>query len=120
MSNDTEEVIKRIASIQLDAIQRIIDNPSKYNKFALRKFFGVTDEMVTHEANKLRETYKGIIDKPAKLYLLHNDYQFLVCSHILFRMEDTWILEFPNGVRETWEILNKALYDYHPEFKLIF
>ena len=48
-----------------------------------------------------------------------DEYQLLLCSHILWKMEEVWILDNPQGVNGAWLEINKAISKFHPEYTLI-
>lgn len=48
-----------------------------------------------------------------------SEYQMMVCSHILFRMEDEWVHTNSQGVLGTWAIFQRANLKFHPELTLL-
>ena len=48
-----------------------------------------------------------------------NEYQLMICSHILFKMEDEWLIDNSQGVCGAWELLHKIQINYHPEITLL-
>lgn len=127
MEKTTSDVVKSIAQIQINAISRIIDNPEDNDSDLLRDLFGISNRMpfgnkfisrVKSEALERVNLYKEILENPEIIKTL-DEYQLLVCSHILFRMECEWIIDNSEGVVGTWELLNHLIGRKHPELKLI-
>lgn len=118
MDKQTKEIIKQIANIQLEALSSIIEHPEDKEHELLIKYFQVKPEEIVSTAEDIYRYYQEIKETP-ELLALTNEYQLLVCHHILFTMEDIWILENNQGVYGAWEFLHQALDKFHPEFKLI-
>ena len=59
------------------------------------------------------------IEQTPQLIQTISEYQMLVCSHILFRMEDEWVHTTSQGVLGTWAIFQKANLKFHPELTLL-
>ena len=118
MDKETKEIIRRIASIQMDALSSIIENPEDKDHELLIKFLQVKPEEVVSTAEQVYNFYKEVEDMP-ELIKIANEYQVLVCHHILFQMEDEWIIDNSHGVFGAWAFLHEALDKFHPEFRLI-
>lgn len=118
MDKETKEIIKRIASIQMDALSNIIENPEDNDHELLIKFLQVKPDEIVSAAENVYNFYKEVEDMP-ELIKMANEYQVLVCHHILFRMEDEWIIENSQGVFGAWAFLHEALGKFHPEFRLM-
>ena len=129
MDKETQKIINSIAEIQIEALQRIKANENKPNaqlsKELVLKFLGLEDdnyELEVHEQvqeviDQRIETYKNIQEYPYLIKML-SEYQLFMCSHILFKMEDTWIVDNPQGVYGAWSIIKEAIYKFRPEFSL--
>ena len=118
MDKETKEIIKMIASIQMDALSNIIENPEDKDHELLIKLFQVKPDEVVSAAENVYNFYKEVEDMP-ELIKMANEYQVLVCHHILFQMEDEWIIDNSQGVFGAWTFLHKVLNKFHPEFRLI-
>lgn len=129
MDKETQQIIYSIAEIQIEALQRIKANEDKPNASLSRelvlKFLGIEDDSstrlqqeVNEVINQRIETYKQIQEYPHLIKML-SEYQLFVCSHILFKMEDTWILDNAQGVTGAWAIIKEAAYKFRPEFSLL-
>jgi hypothetical protein len=118
MDKETKEIISKIASIQKEAIHRIIEKPEEHDNNLLVELLQIDLEEIVVAAEQLYNFYNELETMPW-LINLANEYQLLVCSHILFRMEDEWILDNSQGVYGAWGIIHQALSKFHPEFKLI-
>ena len=129
MDKETQKIINSIAEIQIEALQRIKANENKPNaqlsKELVLKFLGLEDdnyELEVHEQvqeviDQRIETYKNIQEYPYLIKMI-SEYQLFMCSHILFKMEDTWIVDNPQGVYGAWSIIKEAIYKFRPEFSL--
>ena len=74
--------------------------------------------LIHHKVYMRIDAYKQLIDIPTAIYCL-DEYQLLLCSHILWKMEEVWILDNPQGVNGAWLEINKAISKFHPEYTLI-
>ena len=115
MDKETKEIIRRIASIQMDALSNIIENPEDKDHELLIKFLQVKPDEIVSAAENVYNFYKEVEDMP-ELIKMANEYQVLVCHHILFQMEDEWIIDNSQGVFGAWSFLHEALDKFHPEF----
>lgn len=118
MDKETKEIIKRIASIQMDALSNIIEYPEDNDHTLLVKFLQVKSEEVVQAAEQVYNFYEEVVETP-ELIKMANEYQVLVCHHILFQMEDEWILENSQGVYGAWNFFHEALSKFHPEFRIV-
>lgn len=118
MDKETKEIIQHIASIQMDAIQNILENPIDNDYDQLLKLLGCTPMDITEAAEDIYDYYKEVKETP-ELICMATEYQLLVCHHILFVMEDEWLIENSQGVYGAWEVLRRELDKFHPEFKII-
>lgn len=139
MDKETSQIIKNIAEIQIEALQRIIDNEDKPNASLSQELL---IELLNIDISQLEEgtpynkmnqklktlihrkvdmridAYKQMIEIPTAIYCL-DEYQLLLCSHILWKMEEVWILDNSQGVNGAWLEINRAISKFHPEYKLI-
>lgn len=139
MDKETSQIIKNIAEIQIEALQRIIDNEDKPNASLSQKLI---IDLLNIDVSQLEEgtpynkmnqklktlihrkvdmridAYKQMIEIPTAIYCL-DEYQLLLCSHILWKMEEVWILENSQGVNGAWLEINRAISKFHPEYTLI-
>ena len=118
MDKETKEIIQHIASIQMDAIQNIIDRPEDNDYDQLLRLIGSKPEDLISTAEEIYDYYKEVEETP-ELICMATEYQLLVCHHILFVMEDEWLIENSQGVYGAWEVLRRELDKFHPEFKII-
>lgn len=139
MDKETSQIIKNIAEIQIEALQRIIDNEDKPNASLSQKLIidllnidvSQLEEgtpynkmnqklktLIHHKVDMRIDAYKQMIEIPTAIYCL-DEYQLLLCSHILWKMEEVWILENSQGVNGAWLEINRAISKFHPEYTLI-
>lgn len=139
MDKETSQIIKNIAEIQIEALQRIIDNEDKPNASLSQELiidllnidvFQLEEGTPYNKMNQKLKTlihrkvdmridaYKQMIEIPTAIYCL-DEYQLLLCSHILWKMEEVWILENSQGVNGAWLEINRAISKFHPEYTLI-
>jgi hypothetical protein len=118
MDKETKDIIKRIASIQMDALSNIIENPEDKDHDLLITLLQVKSDEIVSSAEQVYNFYKEVENMP-ELIKMANEYQVLVCHHILFQMEDEWILDNSEGVFGAWAFLHEALSKFHPEFRLM-
>ena len=110
MDKETKEIIRRIASIQMDALANIIESPEEndHELLLLIKLLQVKPEEIVQAAESVFQFYKEVSETP-DLIKMANEYQVLVCHHILFQMEDEWIIDNSQGVFGAWTFLHKVL-----------
>lgn len=139
MDKETSQIIKNIAEIQIEALQRIIDNEDKPNASLSQELIiellnidipqleegtpynKMNQKLKTliHRKVDMRiDAYKQMIEIPTAIYCL-DEYQLLLCSHILWKMEEVWILDNHQGVNGAWLEINRAISKFHPEYTLI-
>lgn len=139
MDKETEKIIKNIAEIQIEALSRIISNSDKPNSVLgqelilrllefdescipdeiptgqMKKAF---KELIKEETQKRIDIYKQVLEIPTAIRIL-NEYQLYLCSHILWKMEDVWIIDNQQGVLGAWAELRSCTNKLHPELTLI-
>lgn len=139
MDKETEKVIKNIAEIQIESLNRILHNEDKPNSalaqelilrlleisedaipddVPLNKLQIVFKDLVHEETQRRIDMYKQILEIPSIIRTL-NEYQLYLCSHILWKMEDTWIIDNQQGVLGAWAELQICINKFHPELTLI-
>lgn len=139
MDKETEKVIKNIAEIQIESLNRILHNEDKPNSalaqelilrlleisedaipddVPLNKLQMVFKDLVHEETQRRIDMYKQILEIPSIIRTL-NEYQLYLCSHILWKMEDTWIIDNQQGVLGAWAELQICINKFHPELTLI-
>lgn len=114
---EAKQVLDMVCDIQLDALQYIRDYPNKEQKLAAKLIQSNLSDWDA-QLGRLRATYKNIKSIPQAITLL-DEYQLLVCSHILFRMEQVWIVEYSYGISSLWSVIHECMEKFHPEYKLI-
>ena len=117
MKTETSNIIIKIADIQITALTNIENNWEEVDKDLLGRYLGISTDLKS-SLYDLLSTYEDIKSYPSTIKMLSEE-QLMVCSHILFRMEDEWMKDNPTGVRETWELLFKQVDRIHPEYNLI-
>lgn len=118
MDKPVKEIIKQIATIQIDALISIINKPIRVDHTLLRRYLQIEDDSIRDAASRLCDIYQQLRDKPETICLL-NEYQLYICSHILFRMEDEWITDNSSGVAGAWAIIMNASEKFHQELNLV-
>lgn len=139
MDKETSQIIKNIAEIQIEALQRILDNEDKPNAALSQelimdllkidvsqleegtpynKMNQKLKDLIHRKVDMRIDAYKQMIEIPTAIHCL-DEYQLLLCSHILWRMEEVWILDNSQGVNGAWLEINRAIGKFHPEYKLI-
>lgn len=121
MDKSTKKIIRYIASVQLEAISFLRKEGinQEIDKDFILKFIEAPNEKEWKSSlDKLEEIYTQLKSVPTTFKLL-NEYQLLVCSHILYRMEDTWSLGNQYGVFMTWSLIHQSMKKFHPEFKIL-
>lgn len=139
MDKETEKVIRNIAEIQIESLNRIIQNEDKPNSalaqelilklleiseyaipddVPLNKLQVVFKDLVHEETQRRIDMYKQMLEIPSIIRTL-NEYQLYLCSHILWKMEDTWIIDNQQGVLGAWAELQICINKFHPELTLI-
>lgn len=116
MDKDTKEIISRIASIQVEAISSI-DKEEDVDPELAKLYLQIDKEKWEEAVEKHLDIYKQMIKVPTLIRLL-NEYQLLICSHILYKMEMDWIDGHLAGIYGAWEEIHKAMLKFHPEFTL--
>lgn len=121
MDKSTKKIIRYIASVQLEAISFLRKEGinQEIDKDFILKFIEAPNEKEWKSSlDKLEEIYTQLKSVPTTFKLL-NEYQLLVCSHILYRMEDTWSIGNQYGVFMTWSLIHQSMKKFHPEFKIL-
>lgn len=124
MDKETKDIIQRIATIQVEALTNILNNfdnlnPSEYDmlKDLLCIIPESREEIIETIQNRIKG-YQDIIRYPNLIKAI-DEQQLYICSHILFQMEEEWLLDNSQGVYGAWAILFKESYKFHPELTLI-
>ena len=114
---EAKQVLDMICDIQLNALQSIEDYPNKEQKLAAKLIQSNLSDW-NAQLGRLKATYQNIKSIPQAITLL-DEYQLLVCSHILFRMEQVWMVEYSYGIFILWSVIHECMEKFHPEYKLI-
>jgi hypothetical protein len=124
MDKETKDIIQRIATIQVEALTNILNNfdnlnPSEYDMLKdLLCIIPESREEVLETIQNRIQGYQDIIRYPNLIKAI-DEQQLYICSHILFQMEEEWLLDNSQGVYGAWAILFKESYKFHPELTLI-
>lgn len=114
---EAKQILDMVCDIQLNALQSIEDYPNKEQKLAAKLIQSNLSDW-NAQLGKLKATYQNIKSIPQAITLL-DEYQLLVCSHILFRMEQVWMVEYSYGISSLWSVIHECMEKFHPEYKLI-
>lgn len=114
---EAKQVLDMVCDIQLDALESIKDYPNKEQKLAAKLIQSNLSDW-NAQLGRLKVTYQNIKSIPQAITLL-DEYQLLVCSHILFRMEQVWMVEYSYGISSLWSVIHECMEKFHPEYKLI-
>lgn len=124
MDKETKDIIQRIATIQVEALTNILNNfdnlnPSEYDMLKdLLCIIPESREEVLETIQNRIQGYQDITRYPNLIKAI-DEQQLYICSHILFQMEEEWLLDNSQGVYGAWAILFKESYKFHPELTLI-
>lgn len=114
---EAKRVLDMVCDIQLKAIKSIKDYPSKSRELAA-KLIQEHESDWDNQIDRLTAMYQNIKSIPQAILLL-DEYQLLVCSHILFKMESVWMVEHSYGIFSLWSVIHKCMEKFHPEYNLI-
>lgn len=116
---EAKQILDMVCDIQLNALQSIEDYPNKEQKLAAKLIQSNLSDW-NAQLGKLKATYQNIKSIPQAITLL-DEYQLLVCSHILFRMEQAWMVEYKYsyGISSLWSVIHECMEKFHPEYKLL-
>lgn len=121
MDKETKDIIKLIAGIQIESLNSLKDDVNNGNNVAedlIKKFLQIDNDEIIQALDEHIQLYVDIEQTPQLINMI-NEYQMLVCSHILFRMEDEWVHTNSQGVLGTWAIFQRANLKFHPELTLL-
>lgn len=121
MDKETKDIIKLIAGIQIESLNSLKDDVNNGNNIAedlIKKFLQIDNDEIIQALDEHLQLYVDIEQTPQLINML-SEYQMLVCSHILFRMEDEWVHTNSQGVLGTWAIFQRANLKFHPELTLL-
>lgn len=113
---EAKQVLDMVCDIQLDALESIKDYPNKEQKLAAKLIQSNLSDW-NAQLGRLTAMYQNIKSIPQAITLL-DEYQLLVCSHILFRMEHIWV-KYSYGISSLWSVIHECMEKFHPEYKLI-
>lgn len=121
MDKETKDIIKLIAGIQIESLNSLKDDVNNGNNIAedlIEKFLQIDNDEIIQALDEHIQLYVDIEQTPQLINMI-NEYQMMVCSHILFRMEDEWVHTNSQGVLGTWAIFQRANLKFHPELTLL-
>ena len=121
MDKETKDIIRLIAGIQIESLTSL--KPAlfcclSWDEALLRNLLQIEDEEILFALDQEIERYVTIERYPTFIKML-NEYQLMICSHILFKMEDEWLIDNAQGVCGAWALLHKIQIGYHPEITLL-
>ena len=114
---EAKQVLDMVCDIQLSAIESIKNYPNKSRELA-SKLIQEQESDWDAQIGRLTAMYQNIKSIPQAITLL-DEYQLLVCSHILFRMEAVWMVEYSYGISSLWSVIHECMEKFHPEYKLL-
>lgn len=121
MDKETKDIIKLIAGIQIESLSSLKEDlraNKPFDEGLLRSLLQIEDEEIQFALDQEIERYVTIERYPTFIKML-NEYQLMICSHILFKMEDVWLIDNSQGVCGAWELLHKIQINHHPEITLL-
>ena len=119
MEQNTKKIIQQIAEIQIEALQKLKTKKiEEFSEADLCKLLAVQPEDIQTAIDTHLDIYKNMIQSPELIKLL-TEYQTCLCSYILWKMEETWVLDNQEGVLGAWAILTAAQRKFHPEYQII-
>lgn len=121
MDKETKDIVKLIASIQIESLTSLKEDlkaNKPFDEALLRNLLQIKDEEILFALDQEIERYVTIERYPTFIKML-NEYQLMICSHILFKMEDEWLIDNAHGVCGAWALLHKIQIGYHPEITLL-
>ena len=98
--------------------QEEISEEALCNNTPANKLGKVLKDLIKTETQNRIDLYKQVLDIPTVI-MTFNEYQLYLCIHILWKMEDVWILDNQEGVLGAWKELQKCIDKFHPEVTLI-
>lgn len=110
---EAKTILKRVLDIQCQAYQHIPNIIRDGDAFLLSQF-GSSEEEILKQSFDLANRYAQIYLYPQQLALLPAK-ELATLRNILWRMEDVWIPESPEGVSGAWEILLSLEEEKTPE-----
>lgn len=114
---EAKQVLDMVADIQLQALQSIKDYPNNNRELAA-KLIREHESDWDNQIQRLQALYQNIKSIPQAIIML-DEYQLLVCSHILFRMEGLWMAEHSYGISSLWSVIHECMAKFHPEYQII-
>lgn len=123
MDKETKDIIKLIAGIQIESLtsikKELVEKECLEDFYSLlRNLLEISEEDILISLDKHIQLYIDIESVPGLINIL-SEYQMMICSHILFRMEDEWLQTNSQGVMGCWELFRKAQLKFHPELTLL-
>ena len=121
MDKETKNIIRLIAGIQIESLTSLKEDlkaNKPFDEALLRNLLQIEDEEILFALDQEIERYVTIERYPTFIKML-NEYQLMICSHILFKMEDEWLVDNAWGVCGAWALLHKIQIGYHPEITLL-
>lgn len=118
MKIELQKIIKELASIQITAFQKLKANPNSVDQHQLNELIEFNDQDIQEVLDSRIRYWKLIQDMPEAIVGIP-EYQWGICVHILYTMEETWVQENVDGVNALWDLLDDMYKKFHPEIKLI-
>lgn len=120
MKKELKMIIQELAEIQIQAFLLLEKDPGYLTDKELQDLF-----RISHNSKELYEAIQKRINfwlsvkaEPEILRELYSEYQWGICVHILFTMEEEWVQTNPDGVIALWELLDDIYAKFHPEIRL--
>lgn len=119
MKKELKMIIQELAEIQIQAFELLKKDSTILNDKELSMILGVKAGSLTHyHINKRIRIWEAIRNNPELLRQISSEYQWGICVHILFTMEEEWVQINPDGVIALWELLDDIYAKFHPEIRL--
>ena len=113
-------IIKELAEIQIQAFELLKKDSTLLEDKDLSMLLRVKVGALTHyHINKKIRIWKSIQNNPELLRQISSEYQWGICVHILYTMEEEWVQDNADGVIQLWELLDNIYKKFHPEIKLL-
>ena len=118
MKKELKIIIQKLSSIQIEALKNLYNHPDSVDQYNLRKYIGFTRGDILDTIHSRIKYWEFIHNNPEAIKGI-SEYQLGICSHIGFIMEEEWVKDYPSGVLDFWELIDKLYKNYHPELEFL-
>lgn len=114
-------ILKKLLWIEIDAYRQVANHKAVDPE---EELFLLQFQSSTKEVKSMANNRASVLENMLNQGILSNililpEIEVMMLRHILFRMEDQWVNDNPEGIRKTWELFFQIEESKQPQLQYI-